>query len=110
MTSDRNPIVLPKAGASRKLCMKCGSDKWTGRNIQGSITFTCTNCKLQWYGGLPQVPMDPTIPTAPESYEPTVKFVANSKAEGGVEEIRRKPDQRADFRKGAPIPTDDEEQ
>jgi hypothetical protein len=108
MTSDRNPLVIPKAGSSRKGCAKCGSEKWTGRNIQGAVTFTCTDCKFQWYGGLPQTPMDPSIPTAPESYEPTVKFVENQKVEGGVEEIRRRPDQRTDFRKGALIPTDEE--
>jgi len=108
MSSDRNPLVIPKSGSGRKGCAKCGSEKWTGRNIQGSVTFTCVDCKFQWYGGLPQTPMDPSIPTAPESYEPTVKFVENSKMEGGVEEIRRKPDARTDFRKGALIPTEEE--
>ena len=87
--------------------MKCGGMDWAGRNIQGAVTFTC-KCGYQWYGGLPQVAEDTTVPHPPEAYDPTVKFVENQKVEGGVEEIRRKPDQRADFRKGAPIPEDEE--
>ena len=81
--------------------------KWSGRSVQGAVTFTCP-CGYQWYGGLPQVPEDFNIPRAPE-YEPTVKFVENQKMEGGVEEVRRKPDQRADFRKGALVTNEDEE-
>lgn len=108
MSSERNPIVLPKASPTGKTCQKCGSAKWTGRNIQGAVTFTCSECRFQWYGGLPQVPEDPTRPRAPEINEPLVQFVENLKVEGGVEELRRRPDQRAEFRKGAPIPTDKE--
>ena len=108
MASERNPIIIPKADAGRRACAKCGCEKWTGRNIQGAVTFTCSKCQFQWYGGLPQTPEDPSVPRAPEIYEPVVKFVENPKVEGGVEEIRRKPDQRADFRKGAPIPSDEE--
>jgi len=108
MANERNPIFIPKADAGRKVCAKCSSPRWTGRNIQGSVTFTCTDCKFQWYGGLAQLPEDPTVPRAPEINEPTVRFVENPKVEGGVEEIRRKPDHRTEFRKGAPIPTEEE--
>lgn len=108
MASERNPIVIPKAGTSQRVCRNCGSPKWSGRNTQGAITFTCQACKFQWYGGLAQVPIDPTIPHPPEIEEPLVKFVENRNVEGGVEEIRKRPDQRTEFRKGAPIPTDEE--
>lgn len=106
--SDRNPIVIPKADSGRRGCPKCGGSDWFGRNIQGAVTFKC-KCGFVWYGGLPQVAQDPSIPMPADSYEPTVKFVENSKTEGGVEEIRRRPDLRVDFRKGAPIPNEDEE-
>ena len=106
--SERNPIVIPKANTGRRACAKCGGFDWYGRNIQGAVTFKC-KCGYEWYGGLPQVAQDPNIPMPAESYEPTVKFVENTMVEGGVEEIRRRPDMRADFRKGAPIPNDGEE-
>ena len=109
MASERNPIVIPKASSGRRGCVKCGSEKWSGRNIQGAVTFTCDACKFQWYGGLPQVAEDPTIPHAPEINEPSLKFVENSRVEGGIEEIRKRPDLRADFRKGAQVPNKDEE-
>lgn len=106
--TERNPIIIPKAGSSQRLCAKCGSPRWSGRNIQGAVTFTCDNCKFQWYGGLPQVAQDPTIPYPPDS-EPTVQFVENSKMESGVEEIRKRVDLKTDFRKGAPVPNEEDQ-
>lgn len=106
--TDRNPIVIPKSSSGKKTCAQCGSSEWYGRVIQGAVTFKC-KCGFKWYGGLPQEPEDPMIPHAPELYEPTVKFVENQRLEGGVEEIRRKPDMRTDFRKGAMVPNDGEE-
>jgi hypothetical protein len=107
--ADRNPILIPKAAVSGRACRACGSTKWYGRNIQGAITFKC-ECGFTWQGGLPQLPQDPSIPVPPDRYEPTVKFVENKRAEGGVEEIRRKPDTTADFRKGALITPEDGDQ
>ena len=105
--ADRNPIIIPKEAPNRNGCPKCGGIKWFGRNIQGAVTFKC-ECGHVWYGGLPQLPQDPTIPFPPDVNEP-IQFVENKKMEGGVEEIRKKLDLRTDFRKGAPIPEDGEE-
>jgi len=105
----RNPIFIPNADIAKRACNNCGADKWTGRSIQGAVTFTCSMCHFKWYGGLPQLPQDPTIPRAPEINEPVIQFVENLKLEGGIEEIRRKPDHRTDFRKGALVPNEDEE-
>lgn len=107
MSNGRNPILVPKSAPSGVKCFKCGSGDWFGRNISGTVTFTCKTCKATWQGGLPQLPQDPSIPTSPERYEPTVRFVENKTAPGGVEEIRRKPDMRPDFKKGAPIPEEE---
>lgn len=107
--TERNPIIVPKSsGSSTKTCWKCGKADWTGRNIQGAFTFTCKACGAQWHGGLPQVAQDPSEPVPAERYEPTVRFVENKTSPGGVEEIRRRPDMRPDFKKGAPIPEDEE--
>jgi hypothetical protein len=106
--SDRNPIVIPKTADARRRCAKCGSLDWYGRNISGAVTFKC-KCGYEWYGGLAQVPMDPLVPQPPLAPpDPDIQFVENSRVEGGVEEIRKKPDMRTDFRKGAPIPGDEE--
>lgn len=108
MASDRNPIVIPKADSRVRGCANCGDPRWTGRNVQGVVTFTCGKCGFKWQGGLPMVPMDPTVPYPPDP-ETDVRFVENLKIEGGIEEIRKKPDMRTDFRKGALVPNEDEE-
>jgi hypothetical protein len=109
---ERNPLFIPKpeegeAGPRIDGCPACGGE-WTGRNVQGVWNFTCKACGNRWQGGLPQVPADPRIPTAPQDPRdiPPVRFVRNSKGE--FEELRRHTSTVQPFRTGAPIPEGEE--
>lgn len=108
---ERNPVFIPATIQKGLVCPKCGSDKFEGRRIQNTIVRTCSNkdCRQEWAGGYGMSPaaQDPRVPVAPEIYQPALKFVADGK--GQVEEIRRKVDPTPDFKKGALIPPDGEE-
>ena len=107
---DRNPIILPKTESKQAGCPKCSEKNWTGRNVQGVISFTCKSCGHRWEGGLPQMPEDPTRPYPRTSYRPAVEYFAKRNNKGeivGHEEIIHKPDLSQPFRKGAPIPDDE---
>lgn len=108
--ADRNPVLVPKPEGSLPHCPKCGSMRFGGRRVQGTVTFTCSSCKTQWQGGL-QLPQDPTIPAPIGSYVPPLTFDhgRTRETQGKVIEVRRPIDQRSDFRKGALISEEDEE-
>lgn len=102
---NRNPLILPDAeGPTRHTCEKCGSPEYRGRAITGVRYFICTTCGHTMQGGLPREPVDPLKPLPPTNPmdRPLVDFVKNSA--GQYEEIRRRPDIRPDYRRGAPIP------
>jgi hypothetical protein len=71
----------------------------------GVVTFRCKKegCPGEWYGGLPQEPVDPRMPTPPLNPRdlPRVDFIKDAKGE--FQEIRRRPNLTQEFRKGAPI-------
>lgn len=104
---DRNPLILPdREPLSRARCPKCGASNFVGRRVQGQVTFTCRqpSCDGKWFGGLPQEPQDPRLPTPPVNPAdlPPVDFGKDSK--GQPVEIRRRVNYTQQFRKGAPIP------
>lgn len=112
MVSERNPNIVIQAESRKRCCPKCKFDDFNGRNVQGTVTFTCKNpeCKNQWQGGL-GMPEDPTRPMAPQSSTPPlVEYVRNTNPQipGDVIEIRHRPDPTPAFRKGALIPEDEE--
>jgi hypothetical protein len=109
---ERNPLFIPSEGEAEEQlqgCPQCGKSEWTGRNLGGTLRFTCKACGHQWTGGLPQMPADPRIPTAPSDPRdiPTVRFTKNNKGE--FDELRRRPSTVQPFRTGAPIKDDEEE-
>jgi hypothetical protein len=106
---NRNPLFIPNRDAANSaVCPKCGKADFIGRKVQGAVTFKCrvAGCDGVWHGGLPREFQDPRIPLPPESYIPTVRFGKDTR--GNDIEIRRRPDTRPDFKKGAPIPEGDE--
>jgi ribosomal protein L37AE/L43A len=109
--TERNPIFIPEPIFKRPCCPFCENPDFTGRNIQGSVLFTCLKCNKQWQGGLQQVPLDPREPMAP-SATPAIEYVGIRNRKGdvvSVEELRRKVDLTTDFRRGAPIPEEGED-
>jgi len=104
--SVRNPLFVPEVAKHRPCCPKCKGTDFSGRKVQGQVTFFCRakGCGNSWQGGLPQEPMDPRLPR-PHEPTPLVNFIADKT--GNVIEERRAPDLRADFRKGAPIGEDE---
>jgi predicted RNA-binding Zn-ribbon protein involved in translation (DUF1610 family) len=115
--TERNPLYIPgKTAKPQRACPKCGSLEWAARNRGGVFLYTCNapTCGFKWPGGgLPQVPQDPNVPTPIGSYIPPVVFHAIRNKDGDiieVEEINRKVDLTADFRKGALIPPDGDEE
>lgn len=106
----RNPTIIPAATVAKRGCPKCGGNDYGGRNIQGSILFTCRNpeCLNKWAGGQAQVPVDETKPRPPEDPLQTgVRFHKNSKDQ--VVETHRPVNTTQEFRKGAPAPSGDED-
>jgi hypothetical protein len=101
----RNPLLLPDVeGAKPYACEKCGSPKYRGRRITGVLYKICLECGFVAQGGLPREPVDPLKPLPPQDPRdrPLVDFVKNSA--GQLEELRRRPDPRPDYRRGAPLP------
>lgn len=107
---ERNPVIVPERSSKTMCCPKCGSAEFEGRRIQSTIVRTCKNpqCRQEWAGGYGMAPVepDPRVPVAPELYTPPLKFNVGQK---GVEELRRRVDLTPDFRKGAVIPPEGEE-
>lgn len=108
----RNPVILfdkSEEPVTALSCPKCGCKDYYGRNVQGSITWTCGDpkCLHKWAGGQ-QAPVDTTRPMPPmnPADRPSVSFTKDSK--GQVEEIRRPVSSVPDFRKGVPIPSGEE--
>jgi len=108
---DRNPLLLPDVSTERRLtCPACGSPEYRGRRVQGVHYRICLACNHAVQGGLPREPADPRKPAPPmnPADRPLVDYVQNRP--GQFEELRRRPDQRPDFRRGAPVPNPGEEQ
>lgn len=105
----RNPTIIPQKVVARKGCPKCESMEFGGRNVGGVITFTCRTCRNQWSGGLPQEPMDPSVPHPAVNplTQPSVGFSKNK--EGNVVEERRTVNTTQTYRKGAPAPSGDDD-
>jgi hypothetical protein len=101
----RNPLIIPEPETGRRGCPKCGRSNYNARRIEGAVTFSCKQpeCGMVWYGGLPQMPQDPRVPTPPINPAdlPRIDFVRDSK--GGFQEVRRRPNPTPEFKKGAPI-------
>lgn len=109
VSDERNPLFIPERQSKRLGCPKCGdAENFNGRRVQGVVTFTCSKCGNKWHGGLPQEPWDSRQPTPPDSSPPLVQYVASPKSETGYTEIRKRPDSRPEFRKGAPVGEGDE--
>jgi hypothetical protein len=111
-THDRNPLIIPEATpAKRKGCPACGHNEFLGRRVGGVITWTCRSptCGNKWQGGLPQEEMDPREPRPPEDprSKPPVTFEKDSK--GQMVEQRRPVNLTQEFRKGAPVPSGEED-
>jgi len=104
MSEDRNPLIIPTVTPTRRCCPACKKENFTGRNLQGVVTFTCLECRNSWQGGLPQEPQDPTQPHPPINPKdrPLVQFVRTSS--GKVEEERTRVNLTQEFRKGIPFP------
>lgn len=110
--AERNPVIITERISSTPKCPKCGSEKFSGRRIQGTAVFKCQNteCLNEWSGGFGMSPAvaDPRVPVAPEVYTPPLRLNIEPRT-GQVEEIRKKVDPTPDFRKGALIPPEGEE-
>ena len=106
----RNPLFIPtsKEPVRMRGCPKCKAENYTGRNIQGMVTWRCLTCGNVWHGGLPQEPQDPTVPVPPTNpiEQPTVQFFKDK--HGEVKELRRRVNPTQEFRKGLPIPEGEE--
>lgn len=117
----RNPLIIPKDKPAPKTrgCPKCGHDDFVGRNIQGTVTWTCKSpeCGNKWTGGFPNAPADPNGPTplidptrpiipVNPADRPPVAFVKDAK--GNVVERRQPTSTVPHFRKGVPIPSGEE--
>lgn len=117
MNDPKNPVFVPNSGSQRRRgCPACDSPEFTGRRLSsGTVKFTCDNqkCRQTWSGGLPQVPMDPRLPTPPVDPKdrPTVSFEPffdkNTKSIEYREEVRS-PNPTQSFRQGAPVPSGEE--
>lgn len=110
--SDRNPFVIPdEKPAPRRGCPQCGGDKFSGYTNFGIVYRTCRSCGCEWQGGIGQLPQDPTVPVPPThpNDRPNIEFV-KTKVDGDrpVPVTVRRPDLTPAFRKGAPIPGDDD--
>lgn len=114
--ANRNPLFIPgihsppREDPRQSTCPKCDGGNWGGRNVGGVVTFTCRDCGNKWYGGLPQQPMDPTVPAPPQDPRdvPTVRFERPGPNKDFVEIVRR-PIHAQAFRLGAPIPQEGDE-
>lgn len=108
-----NPTFLPDKESRRRSCPKCGCRDFGGRRIQGVATFTCDKCKNVWTGGLPTFAPDPSAPVMPidPRDRPTVSFEPYPSKGGGTvfKEERRPADLTQGFRKGSPIPKNEDE-
>ena len=109
MSDGNNQFVLPRVESRRIVCAKCGKSDWWGRVVQGSVTAHCNACGHQWQMGMAREPMDPRLPRPPENPKDNhpVHFAADS--QGKAVELRRRVDATPDFKKGAPIPPDGED-
>jgi hypothetical protein len=107
--ANHNPLILPDLVDKRILCKKCGSPEYLGRRVQGVLYRRCRECGELEQGGLPQEPMDPTVPSPPldPKDRPAVEFLRNSRGE--FEEHLNRPNTLQEYRKGAPIPKPGEE-
>lgn len=107
---DRNPLLFPDNPQSLRMrgCPKCHSQEYMGKNIQGVVTWSCSKCKNQWHGGLPQEPQNPLSPVPPlnPADRPIVDFIRGPRGE--VLEQRRPVNLTQDYRKGLPVPTGEE--
>lgn len=108
--AERNPVIVPETVVKSMSCPKCGSSQFDGRRIQGTIVRVCKNaqCRQEWSGGYGANPAeaDPRVPVSPELYTPPLKFNISPK---GVEELKKKVDLTPDFKRGAPVPQEGEE-
>lgn len=109
---ERNPVFLGRddQDAKRRKCPKCGQSDFSGRNIQGTILFTCRSCKTEWGGGnTPYVAAPSTQPLPPINPNdlPVASFRKTNN--GQFVEERRPVPLTQSFRKGAPIPPPGEE-
>lgn len=109
MAAERNPVFIPEKVAKAPKCPKCGSEKYSGRRIQGTVVFQCA-CGNEWSGAFAMSPAtpDPRVPVAPEKYVPPLQF-DSAQVDGKQVEIRKKIDPTPEFRKGARIPDEGEE-
>ena len=111
--NERNPVIITDRPSTEPKCPKCGHTDFGGRRIQGTVVFTCLNaeCRNQWSGGFGMSPAtpDPRVPTAPDVYTPPLTVVVDPRTNVVVGELRKRVDLTPDFRKGAPIPLEGEE-
>lgn len=109
MAEERNPLLIPDVPArqARRGCPKCGGSEFNGDNLGGMIQWTCSNkaCRNQWYGGLPQMPEDPTVPrpAIDPKDKPLVDYVRSRSSQTGFAEVRNRPSLVPEFRKGLPV-------
>jgi hypothetical protein len=119
--SARNPLFIPEKVKPKTGCPKCGHPDYDGRVTYGVQTFFCKNpeCKNVWHGAPALPPIDPRVPNPPPPRPPPLTF-DKALRQGSphtnpayittdVVEVRHPQDMRPDFRRGLPIPDDDEE-
>lgn len=113
MTDGRNPFIIPESKPlPRRGCPKCGGVDYSGDMYSGVAKFKCRLCGEQWMGGTGMQPADPTVPMPPQNPKdsPNVDF-KKTKEHGDkpVPYTLKRPDLTTDFRKGAPVPSGEDD-
>jgi hypothetical protein len=121
LDQNRNPTIVPEQAPSRKrVCPKCGGDKFDSRIAYGMPTFICQtkDCGNVWQGGIIHDSPDSRVVYPPASYTPSISFdkaLVRGSPHGNPNyispdtvEIRRRVDPTPDFKKGAPLGEDEE--
>ncbi len=112
MADEKNRLIIPKRESRARVCPACGCDRYSGRNVGGTVTFTCQNdlCRNKWQGGLgTATPEDPLVPPPVVLDKQSIEFVQNPKRTEGYEEIMHPSPKTPDFRRGAPITEGEDE-
>lgn len=113
MSDDRNPFILPDTKPSpRRGCPQCGGFDFSGDMYSGIAKFKCRICGKDWMGGTGMQPADPTVPMPPQNPKdrPTIDFTkTKNSGDMPVPFLSKSPDLTQDFRKGAPVPSGEDD-
>lgn len=106
---ERNPLIIPgmpEANSRAVRCPACGSTDYTGLSKEGTVTRTCRKCKQVWTAGIGQTALLPGEVYPIEKAPPTFSRGQDGKWEEHIQRESYVPD----FRRGAPLPDQGDEE